>query len=185
MLTREEALSLVKKNVAKRNFVYHMFAVEAIMKRVAKHFGEDEHLWELTGLLHDIDYGKTENTPEKHALLAEEILKDSVLPNELVRAIKAHNYQYTQIKPESRMEKALIASDAISGLLVACALVMPSKKLADVNVETVTKKFKAKDFARGVDRERILFCEEIGISREKFFEIALDGLKNVSSEIGL
>jgi putative nucleotidyltransferase with HDIG domain len=185
MLTREEALNLVKKNVTKRNFVYHMLAVEAIMKSVAKHFGEDEYLWGLTGLLHDIDYGKTEGTPEKHALLAEEILKEYVLPDELVRAIKAHNYQYTHIKPETRMEKALIASDAISGLLVACALVMPSKKLEDVNVETVIKKFKAKDFARGVDRERILVCEQIGISREKFFEIALNGLKEVSSEIGL
>jgi len=95
MLTRGEALNLVKKNVAKRNFVYHMLAVEAIMKSVAKHFGEDEHLWGLTGLLHDIDYGKTESSPEKHALLAEEILKEFVLPNELVRAIKAHNFQYT------------------------------------------------------------------------------------------
>jgi predicted hydrolase (HD superfamily) len=83
------------------------------------------------------------------------------------------------------MEKALIASDAISGLLVACALVMPSKKLADVKVETVIKKFRDKDFARGAERERILICEEIGIPREKFFEIALDGLKNVAAEIGL
>lgn len=185
MLTREEALNLVKKNVTKRNFVYHMLAVEAIMKSVARHFGEDEYLWGLTGLLHDIDYGKTEGTPEKHALLAEEILKEYVLPDELVRAIKAHNYQYTGIKPETRMEKALIASDAVSGLLVACALVMPSKKLEDVNVETVIKKFKAKDFARGVDRERILVCEQIGVPKEKFFEITLNGLKTVSSEIGL
>jgi len=185
VLTREEALNLVKKNVTKRNFVYHMLAVEAIMKSVARHFGEDEYLWGLTGLLHDIDYGKTEGTPEKHALLAEEILKEYVLPDELVRAIKAHNYQYTGIKPETRMEKALIASDAVSGLLVACALVMPSKKLEDVNVETVIKKFKAKDFARGVDRERILVCEQIGVPKEKFFEITLNGLKTVSSEIGL
>jgi len=185
MLTREEALSLVKKNVTKKNFVYHMLAVEAIMKSMAKHFGENEPLWGLTGLLHDIDYGKTETTPEKHALLAEEILKDFVLPKEIVRAIKAHNFQYTDIKPETKMEKALIACDAVSGLLVACALVMPSKKLTDVNVETVIKKFKAKDFARGVDRERILFCEEIGIPKEEFFEIALDGLKSISSEIGL
>ena len=185
MLTREEALNLVKKNVTERNFVYHMLAVEAIMRSLAKYFGENENLWELTGLLHDIDYGKTERTPEKHALLAEEILKEFVLPEEVIRAIKAHNYKYTHVKAETRMEKALIACDAISGLLVACALVMPSKKLADVNVETVTKKFKAKDFARGVDRERILFCEEIGIPKEKFFEIALNGLKNISSEIGL
>ena len=184
-LTREEALNLIKKNVTKRNFVYHMLAVEAIMRNLAKHFGEDEYLWGLTGLLHDIDYGKTEGTPEKHAILAEENLKDLVLPEEVIRTIKAHNFQYTHVKPETRMEKALIACDAVSGLLVACALVMPSKKLEDVKVETVTKKFKAKDFARGVGRERILFCEENGIPREKFFEIALNGLKNISAEIGL
>jgi len=184
MLTREEAFELVKKNVKKRNIFYHILAVEAIMKSLAKHFGEDEHLWGLTGLLHDIDYEKTESTPEKHAVLAAEILKE-LAPKEVIRAIKAHNCQYTQIKPESEMEKALIACDAVSGLLVACALVMPSRKLADVKVKTVVKKFKAKDFARGVDRNRLLFCEEIGLPREKFFEIALNGLKNVSSEISL
>jgi len=184
MLTREEAFNLVKKNVTKRNIVYHILAVEAIMKNLAKHFGKDEYLWSLTGLLHDIDYEKTEGKPEKHTFLAEDILK-GLAPKEVIRAIKAHNYQYTQIKPETKMEKGLIASDAVSGLLVACALVMPSKKLADVKVKTVMKKFKAKDFARGVDRNRLLFCEEIGVSREKFFEIALNGLKNISSEIGL
>ncbi len=184
MLTREEAFKLVKKNVTKKNIVYHMLAVEAIMKSLAKHFGKDEHLWGLTGLLHDIDYEKTENTPEKHAVLAAGILKE-LAPKEVIRAIKSHNCQYTQIKPETEMEKALIACDAVSGLLVACALVMPSKKLADVKVKTFMKKFKAKDFARGVDRNRLLFCEEIGIPREKFFEIALNGLKNISSEIGL
>ena len=184
MLTREEALNLIKKNVMKRNIVYHMLAVEAIMRSLAKHSGEDEHLWGLTGLLHDIDYGKTENTPEKHSILAEEILK-GLVPKELIKAIKAHNFQHTHIKPETRMEKALIACDAISGLLVACALVMPSKKLADVKVKTVMKKFKDKDFARGANRERTLFCEEIGIPKEKFFEIALNGLKNTSTEIGL
>ena len=184
MITTEQALNLVKENVAKRNIVYHMLAVEAIMRSLAKHFGEDEHLWRLTGLLHDIDYGKTEGTPEKHGILAEEILR-GLVPDELIKAIKAHSSQYSHVKPETRMEKALIACDAVSGLLVACALVMPSKKLADVKVETVLKKFKDKDFARGASRKRILLCEEIGILREEFFEIALNGLKNVSKEIGL
>ncbi|MDH7477821.1 MAG: HDIG domain-containing protein [Candidatus Bathyarchaeota archaeon] len=184
MLTRDEALNLVKKNVSKRNIVYHMLAVEAIMRSLAKHFGENEEVWGLIGLLHDIDYEKTEATPEKHSLLAEEILKGKV-PEEMIKSIKTHNFKHTGIMPENRMEKALIASDAISGLLVACALVMPSKKLADVKVETVAKKFKDKDFARGAERERILICEEIGIPREKFFEIALGGLKNIASEIGL
>jgi predicted hydrolase (HD superfamily) len=79
----------------------------------------------------------------------------------------------------------LIGCDAISGLLVACALVTPSKKFADVKVETVAKKFRDKDFARGAGRERILFRGRIGIPREKFFEIALDGLKKTASPIGL
>jgi predicted hydrolase (HD superfamily) len=87
--------------------------------------------------------------------------------------------------PETRMEKALGACDAISGLLVACALVMPSKKLADVKIESVAKKFKDKDFARGAERDRILVCEEIGIPKEKFFEIALEELKTAANQIGL
>ncbi|MGQ9529828.1 MAG: HDIG domain-containing metalloprotein [Candidatus Bathycorpusculaceae bacterium] len=184
MLTRNEALSLVKKNVSKKNIVYHMLAVEAIMRSVAKHFGENKEIWGLIGLLHDVDYEKTEATPEKHSLLAEEILR-GLVPDEFIKSIKTHNFKYTSVMPETRMEKALIASDAISGLLVACALVMPSKKLADVKVETVAKKFKDKDFARGAERERILICEEIGIPREEFFEIALNGLKSIAKEIGL
>ncbi|NWF87801.1 HDIG domain-containing protein [Candidatus Bathyarchaeota archaeon] len=184
MLTRDEALDLVKKHVTKRNVVYHMLAVEAIMRSMAKYFGEDEKQWGLIGILHDVDYEKTEATPEKHSLLAEEILKGTV-PGELIKAIKTHNAKHTGVMPKTRMEKALIAADAISGLLVACALVMPSKKLADVKVETVTKKFKDKDFARGAERDRILACEEIGIPREKFFEIALEGLKQSASQIGL
>jgi len=184
VLTREQALALVKKHVSKRSVVYHMIAVEAILRSVAKHFGEDEDQWGLIGLVHDVDYEKTEATPEKHSLLAEEILKGHV-PDDVIKAIKTHNFRYTGVIPESRMEKALIASDAISGLLVACALVMPSKKLADVKVETVSKKFKDKDFARGAERERILVCEEIGIPREKFFEIALNGLKESAAQIGL
>jgi putative nucleotidyltransferase with HDIG domain len=184
MLTREAAVALVKKNVTKKNVIYHMLAVEAIMRGTAKHFREDEDNWGLIGLLHDIDYEKTEATPEKHSLLAEEILKDFV-PEELIKVIKTHNFKYTGVKPETHVEKALIASDAISGLLVACALVMPSKKLEDVKVETVSKKFKDKDFARGAERERILICEEIQIPREKFYEIALNALKRVATEIGL
>lgn len=184
MLRRQEALNLVKKHVFKKNILFHMLAVEAIMRSLARHFGEDEEKWGLVGLIHDIDYEKTEANPEKHTLIAEQMLRE-VLPEELLRAIKAHNFKRTGVKPEGRMEKALIASDAISGLLVACALVMPSKKLADVKVETVARKFKDKDFARGAEREKILICEEIGIPREEFFEISLNGLKEIASEIGL
>ena len=185
MLTRNEALNLIKKNVVKRNFQFHMIAVEAIMENLARHLGENTELWALTGLLHDIDYEKTEGNPEKHALLAEKILASFDIPKEVLRAIKAHNFLFSKVEPMSLMEKALIASDAISGLLIACALVMPSKKLDEVTVDTVTKKFKDKSFARGAKRDRILFCEEFGLSRKLFFRVALEGLKKISSQIGL
>ena len=184
MLKRDEAFGLVKKNVAKKNVVYHMLAVEAIMRGLAKYLEEDETIWGLVGLLHDIDYEKTETTPEKHSLLAEDMLK-GLVSDEIIRAIKTHNHLYTQVMPQTRMEKALIAADAVSGLLIACALVMPSKKLADVKVESVAKKFKDKDFARGADRERIVVCEEIGVPKEKFLEIALNSLKGSAAQIEL
>ncbi len=184
MLTREEALSLVKRNVKKMNIVYHMIAVEAIMRRLARYLRQDEDLWGLTGLLHDVDYEKIGDAWERHGVLAGEILKNEV-SEEVIRAIKAHNFERTGVTPDSRMEKALICCDAISGLLVACALVMPSKKLAEVKIKTVRKKFKDKDFARGASRERILFCEKIGVPKERFFEIALEGLKEYAEEIGL
>jgi putative nucleotidyltransferase with HDIG domain len=184
MLTRVQALDLVKANVSKKNVISHMIAVEAIMRQLAKQLGEDEEKWGLVGLLHDIDYEQTETTPKDHSLMAENILKDFVDEDDL-RAIKSHNFEHTGVKPENKMEKALIAADAVSGLIIACALVMPSKKLADVKVESISKKFKDKDFARGADRERILFCEQLGISKDKFFEAALTGLKESASEIGL
>jgi len=184
MLSRADALRLLEENVRDRKMILHMIAVGAIMKGLAKYFGEDENLWELVGLLHDIDYERTKNDPSKHGLVAEEIL-GSLVSEEVLRAIKSHNYENTGVEPKTRMEKALIASDAVSGLIIACALVMPSKKLEEVKVETVKKKFKQKDFARRVSRERILFCEEIGIPREKFFELALNALKEISGELGL
>jgi putative nucleotidyltransferase with HDIG domain len=183
-LNREEALELVKTNVRNQNIVRHMIAVEGIMKTLAEYFGEDECLWGVTGLVHDIDYEKTAENFEKHGILAEEMLKGKV-PKETLRAIKAHNHEYSGVLPESRLEKGLIASDAVSGLIVACALVMPSKKVKDVDVKTVIKKFKDKDFARGADRQRIIVCEELGISKEEFFGIALKGIQNVSQDLGI
>ncbi len=184
MISRDEALKLIRENVRDERYFKHMLAVEAIMKGLADYFKEDKDIWGITGLLHDIDYERTVNTPERHGLLAQEILR-GLVTKEVLRAIKAHNFENTGVMPKSRMEKALIAADAISGLIIACALVMPSKKLKDVRVKTITKKFKSKDFARGVNRNRILFCEQIGLERRKFFEIALESLKEIASELGL
>jgi len=183
-MNREEAISLVKENVTKENLLKHILAVEAIMRGMAKHLNEDVELWGLVGLLHDIDYDKTENDPKNHAIVAAEMLKDKV-DEKIIHAIKSHNFENTGVTPETKMEKALIAADAISGLIVATALIIPSKKLKDVKVKSIKKKFKQKDFARNCSRERMLVCEHIGISKEKFFEIALEAMQGISEELGL
>ncbi len=183
-MDREEALQLVREKVDNRNLVNHMLAVEAIMRGLARHFSEDEELWGLTGLIHDIDYSSTEGSPERHTLEAEKILK-GLVPDEMTRAVKAHNSEHTGVTPETSMEKALVAADSLSGLLIACALVQPTKKIADVKPKSVKKKFKQKDFARNVNRERILLCEEIGLERPVFYELAIGSLKEIAPEIGI
>ncbi|RLF10840.1 MAG: phosphohydrolase [Thermoprotei archaeon] len=184
MLTRDEALSLVRTKVNDERYVKHMLAVEAIMRKLAEKLGGEPELWSLTGLLHDLDFEDTRNDPSRHGIVAAEMLR-GLVPEEVLRAIMAHNFEHTGIKPQSTLEKALIAADAVSGLLIACALVMPHKKLSEVTAKTVEKKFKSKDFARGVDRARIQVCEELGLSRQEFFNIALEGLSEVASELGL
>jgi hypothetical protein len=184
MLTREEALNLVKQNITNKKILAHCLAVEAIMKALAKRLKQGEATWDLVGLIHDLDYERTKADPKKHTLVAAEMLKNLV-PNDIIRAIESHNSKYTKVSPQTEMEKALIAADAISGLLVACALVMSSKSLEEVTPKTLKRKFKSKDFARGVDREKILLCEEIGIPLEEFFAVSLQSLQLISSELGL
>ena len=166
------------------NIVKHMLAVEAIMKSLAEHFDDDVNLWGLTGLLHDVDYELVEGDMVKHGLLAEKVLTGKV-DEKVIRAVKTHNHENTGFKPESRMEKMLISADAVSGLIIACALVMPTKKISEVRVETVAKKFKDKDFARGCDRKRIELCESVGLEKEKLFEISSNALQGISEELGL
>lgn len=183
-MNRDDIIMLVQSNVKSRNIFRHMLAVEAIMKELAEYLGEDKDLWGLTGLIHDIDYEKTADNFKEHGVLAQKILKDKV-PSESLRAILAHNHENTGMKPETPLDKALIAADAVSGLIVACALVMPSKSVMDVKLRTVERKFKDKNFARGADRKRIVLCEEVGISRKKFFEISLKAVREVSKDLGL
>ncbi len=184
MLGRAEALRLVEKYVSSRNLLLHMVAVEAIMRGLAERLGEDVEEWGMVGLLHDIDFELTKNDPSKHTLEAEKILNGQI-PDELIRTIKAHNHEYTGVKPEKPIDYALIAADAVSGLIVACALVMPSKRLEEVKLKTLVKKFRQKDFARKVSRERIMECEKLGLKLEEFLEISLESMKKVAGELGL
>jgi uncharacterized protein len=182
-MNREESLKLLKQHVTKANLLKHMYAVEAIMMETANFLGENQEQWRTVGLLHDIDFEKCPEA-DKHCTLAPDILKD-VIDEESVKAIMTHNFDNLGLKPETKMELGLIAADAISGLIIATALILPTKKLADVKTESISKRFKEKDFARNCSRDLILYCEQIGVPREKFFEISLKALQRVSNELGL
>lgn len=184
MLTRAEAVPLLKKNLRTENLIKHSYAVEAILEDMAKKLGEDSQLWGITGLLHDLDYDFTKNDPEKHSQITVKVLYD-LLPLEAINAIKAHNYQYTAQIPQTYLDKSLIAADAVSGLIIAAALVMPSKKLADVTPKTLLAKFKDKSFAAGCNRKRIELCEDMDLELQGFLELSLDSLKRISDSLGL
>lgn len=183
-MNREEALQLVKENISEPRLFQHVQAVESIMKALAKALGQDDQLWGICGLLHDVDFERVKGNPEGHGIMAEGMLRGKV-DERIIRAIKAHNHENTGTVPESAMEKCLIAADSVSGLLMASALVMPSKKMKDLKVETVRKKFRDLDFARGCSRERMLICESIGVPRDKLLEISLRALQAIGDELGL
>lgn len=183
-MTRNEALNLLKENLENKNLFNHSLAVEAVMRGLARHLGEDEEKWGLAGLLHDIDYDRTRDNPEKHSLEGAELLEQKGLPGDIVYAVKVHNDMHG-FPRKTLMDKALYATDPVTGLIVAAALVKKEKSLAAVEVPFLLKKFKEKSFARGANRETIKSCEEIGLSLEEFLAVSLSAMQKIAGEMGL
>ena len=153
-MTKDEALNLLHSKMQSQNLRRHCYAVAAVMKALAKHFGEDEDKWEIVGILHDGDYEETKSAPEKHTVLMTEWLKEKgETDNEIIEAILSHNYSRTkQNSPKNNLEWSLYCCDELTGLIVAVTLVRPEKKLSAVTVENILSKWKEKSFAAGVDR---------------------------------
>lgn len=183
-MEREEALSLVKQEVKTKNLIKHMLAVEAVMRRLARELGQDEELWAVAGLLHDLDYDKTVDQPEQHGLLGAQILEGKGLPAELVRAVKAHN-EMLGIERKTLLDKALYAADPVTGLLVAAALIHPQKKLAAIDLDFVLNRFKEKSFARGADRGQIETCSDLNLTLERFIVLSLEAMQSIAADLGL
>jgi putative nucleotidyltransferase with HDIG domain len=181
-MTREEALALVQSKVSNRNLVKHMLATEAVMRYLAEHFGEDQDVWGLAGLLHDLDYDLTVNDFPQHGLLTAEMLEPYDVDGRVLQAIKAHP---GHVPAQSRMDKALYAVDPLTGLIVAAALMHPTKKLSNVDLPFVLKRFNEKRFAAGANREQIRSCEQMGLDLETFVRIALKAMQNIDTELGL
>ncbi|MBN1779956.1 HDIG domain-containing protein [bacterium] len=181
-MMRDEAFNLVKQHVSNKNLIKHMLATEAVMGSLARHLGENETEWKLAGLLHDLDYDKTVDHFERHGLLTAELLSSHDISEAVIQAIKSHPGHFPR---ESAMDKALYAADPVTGLIVAAALMHPSKKLKNVDVTFVERRFQEKRFAAGADRDQIRSCETLGLGLSEFIALSLRAMQEIDGELGL
>ncbi len=184
-MNRDEALVLLKRYLCNDNLIKHSLAVEGAMRSMAKHFGEDQEQWGLAGLLHDIDYEQTKNNPSDHSLIGAEIILQNGIDIKIAEAIKTHN-QMHGMEPQGLMAQALFCLDPLTGLIVASTLVLPTRKLSDLTVDSLGKRFQEKSFARGADRKIINQCHDrLGLELKEFMAIALSGMQDIASLLGL
>ncbi len=188
-MNRPEALALMHEYTPSDALRKHMYAVEAAMRAYARKFGEDEETWGTVGLLHDFDYERWPNASrsatEEHPSAGSKILAERGYPEPLRRAILAHA-SYTGVPRDSRLAATLYAVDELCGFLVACALVRPSRSLADLEVPSVKKKLKDKAFARNVNRDEIRQgAEELGIALDDHIKFVIEALRPAERELGL
>ena len=182
--TRDDTLALLKQYNQSESLIKHAFAVEGVMRYMARKHGEDEDVWGVVGLIHDLDY---EQFPDQHCQKTEEILNENGWPEDLIRAVVSHGWGIcTDVKPESTMEKVLFAIDELTGLVATSALVRPSKSVMDMKAKSVKKKWKDKRFAAKVDRSIIQQgVDMLGVELGELITDTIMGMREVAAEIGL
>ncbi|MCX6826525.1 MAG: HDIG domain-containing protein [candidate division Zixibacteria bacterium] len=181
-MDRPAALALMESKIANKNLRKHILAVEAVVGKLAENFGEDTNLWRLTGLLHDLDYDVTAKNPAKHTYITEEWLAPYNLPSEMIYAIHCHP-GYAEC--HSRLDWALYATDPATGFMVACALMHPSKKLTNIDIDFMMRRFKEKRFAAGASRENIAACSNLGLELGDFLLLVRSGMLTISDILEL
>ena len=181
-ITREDAFTLLKQYNKEPFHIQHALTVEGVMRWFAKEAGEDEEFWGIVGLLHDIDF---EQYPEQHCIKAPELLREAGVSEEVIRAVCSHGYELTvDIKPEHEMEKTLYAVDELTGLIWAAALMRPSKSVQDIEVKSVKKKYKSKNFAAGCSREVIeKGAEMMGIGLDELIDKIIQAMKSCEEAV--
>ena len=183
-MTRDEAYNIVQEYVKNENLIRHMLSVEAVMRFYAEKYGEDVDMWGMSGLLHDFDW-EIHPTLEQHPQDGIPILRERGVPEEIVRAIQSHA-DHTGVPRQTLMEKALYACDEITGLIVAVALVRPSKSLHDLKVKSVKKKWKDRSFAAGANREEISgAAEEFGVPLWEHVDNVIQAMRVIAPQLGL
>ncbi len=183
-ITRDEAFELLKKYNSERFHIQHGLTVEGVMRWFANDlgYGEDADFWGIVGLLHDIDF---EQYPEAHCIKAPELLREAGVGEDMIHAICSHGYDLTvDVKPEHEMEKVLYATDELTGLIGAAALMRPSRSVADMEVKSLKKKYKDKKFAAGCSRDVIeKGAEMLGWDLQTLWEKTLEAMRSCESDI--
>jgi putative nucleotidyltransferase with HDIG domain len=183
MISRDEAMELVKRYVKSDSLIRHMLSVEFLMEGLARRLGEEVEEYKMAGLLHDLDYEEIKGDESKHGKRTVEILEDYDISDKIKHAILCHN---ELAEFENNLDKALYVADALSGLVYATALMRPDRKISTMSTKSIRKKYKDKAFARNVSREQIARCEELlGISLNDFFDIAIESMGKHEEELGL
>jgi putative nucleotidyltransferase with HDIG domain len=181
-MDREEALTLLRVHVKGDSLIKHCLATAAVMKATGEYLGEDAAVWEIIGILHDIDFEQVGEDMERHGIVGERILHDHGVDPEIAAIVRRHNHMLFG-GYASPVEIALQAADSVSGLIIACALVKGGN-LTEVTPKTVKKKFKEKSFAAGCDRDRIRSIEPL-VDLPTFYQLAIDGLITIKDDLGL
>jgi len=184
-MDRKEALKVLHQYVKNEKMIIHSLESEAVMRALALRLGRDAEKWALTGLLHDIDVEVTNADPKLHALKAEELLSAYDVDAEMLDAIRMHNEEATGLDRTTEFQHALAAGETITGLIHACTLVYPDKKIEAVKYKSIKKRMKEKAFAASVSRENIMECEKIGLTLDEFIQLSVDAMKDIADEIGL
>ncbi len=188
MITKAQATELLHEHTKNQNLRRHMYAVGFAMRALAEKFGGEPDVWETLGLLHDADWEETKDVPNQHTRHTLAWLESlGEIDGPIVHALMSHNSRHTHLADlEGKMEWALETVDELTGFIVAVALVRPEKKLETVRVESVMKKWKAKEFAAAVDRSQIAQCEEkLGLPLPEFIQITLSAMQTHHDELGL
>ena len=183
-ITREQAFALLKKYNAESFHIRHALTVEGVMRWYARElgYGQEEEYWGITGLLHDIDF---EQYPDQHCRKAPELLREGGVGEDMIRSVCSHGYGLcSDIEPEHQMEKVLFATDELTELIGAAALMRPSKSVVDMEVKSLKKKFKDKRFAAGCSREVIEKGAHIlGWELNDLFEKTIQAMRSCEQEV--
>lgn len=178
----DQARAFARDRTEKETTYRHLVSVEGVMRRLGRHFGEDEERWALAGLFHDLDQDQTAEDPDRHAYMAADWLREAGVEEPVVNAVLAHAHPEYQ---RDGMSRAIVAADALAGLLVAAALVRP-ERATGMKVSSVKKKLREKGFAPGVNREEVALAEQnLGLSLDEFIGLGIEGLQEVAPAIGL